>query len=303
MQFKNKHITGLISVVIPVYKDAKGLHDTLSSLAHQTIPESEYEIIVGNDGGDENVSSVCRSFTNVCELKISPNRGSYYTRNRALEVSNGEFIAFVDADISLPQYWLEKGRNELNKADYVGGPVIIDNSKIKEPAHLYESYHGFPTENFFYEQHFCVTANLFVKRKIFEKIGGFDERLRSGGDNEFGKRVFLSGSYKQIFTNELPVNHPPRGFAALVKKTVRLHEGRICLNKLYPERYNYRTPTPRKLVASMLLPPKTSSVNKAFKGENGFSFLSKYIFIWKFKFFTQLNLYKLYYGSTGRKYT
>jgi glycosyltransferase AglI len=294
IRFKRKPSTAFMSVIIPVYKDAGGLQDTLISLAHQTVPESEYEIIVSNDGGDESVSNVCRSFTKVRELKISPNGGSYNARNRALEESRGEFIAFVDADISIPAHWLEKGRNEMKYADYVGGPVIIDNSKITDPAHLYERYYGFPTEKFFYEEHFCVTANLFVRRSVIEEIGGFDGRLKSGGDYEFGNRVFLSGKYRQRYSKVISVLHPPRGFKKLVRKKVRQHKGRILMRRYYPDRYNYKKPSLINLLFSLILPPYPSAVDKLFNRGDKFSKIDIYLFVWRFKFILNVKLFNLY---------
>lgn len=43
------------------------------------------------------------------------------------------------------------------------------------------------------EEGFCATANLFVERRVFDLVGGFDEHLRSGGDYEFGLRCSLAG--------------------------------------------------------------------------------------------------------------
>ena len=299
LEFKKSSIKGYTSVIIPVYRDADGLEQTLTSLKNQSIPDSDYEVIVGNDGGGTEISDLCVNY-NVKEVAIVPNKGSYYARNRALEESRGEYIAFVDADISVPEYWLAAGIQKLQYFDYVGGPVVIDKVKVHEPEHLYEQLHGFPCEKFFYEQHFCVTANLFVKRIVIEDIGGFVSRLRSGGDNEFGKRVYLSGKYKQEFSESITVLHPPRGFRKLIKKGIRLHRGRILLNKMFPDRYNYEKPRSRTLILDMALPPRISSVKKIFTDENKFSFFQKYWFIWKYKFYMHLNLYKLYYSSNQR---
>ncbi len=299
LTFKHTPVKGFTSVVLPVYRDAAGLAQTLDSFRNQTMPASEFEVIVCNDGGQAEISGLCKQY-NVLEIVITPNRGSYFARNRGLEKTRGEYVAFVDADVTVPRDWIENGKKELQSVDYAGGPVIIDESKVTEPAHVYESLYGFPGEKFFHEQHFCVTANLFVKRSVIEEIGAFDERLRSGGDNEFGRRVYSSGKFRQRYSNDLTVLHPPRGFNDLIKKGVRLHAGRTRLNELYPDRYNYQTPHSGDLIMSMLLPPRLTSVNKIFNNDRTFSFFRKYTFLWKYKFYMQLNLYKLYYMA-GRK--
>ena len=125
----------------------------------------------------------------------------------------------------------------LERFDYVAGDVIIDKSKINNTAHYYEYYYEFPINHFMHRRHFGVTANLFVKRKVFEELGGFDKRLRSGGDLEFGNRVYISRNFKQVYKKEVRVIHPPRGYKALIKKMKRVTEGHIKLSELYPNRF------------------------------------------------------------------
>lgn len=189
LNFQNEVMPNYISVVIPVYKDYMGLEDTLQSLKNQTLSEDNYEIIVANDGADRRIRQICEKY-GVKMVSISPNQGSYNARNRAIELSKGEYLAFVDADIEVTKDWLERGKEALEKYDYVAGDVIIDKSKLKNIAHYYEYCYGFPIKNYMHLRHFGVTANLFVRRRVFEELGGFDKRLRSGGDVEFGYRSY-----------------------------------------------------------------------------------------------------------------
>jgi glycosyltransferase AglI len=271
-----------ISVIIPVYKDVIGLERTLTSLRRQTISITNYEIIVCNDGGDERVGELCNKYS-VKEIIISQNKGSYNARNRGIEEAAGDYLAFVDADITVPEHWLECGLKALQSADYVGGPVIINEEEASSPAHYYELVTGFKDNELGYTHQFYVTANLFVKRSVFEHIGGFDERLRSGGDNEFGNRVYLAGIYRQNFNRELAVIHPPRGFNSIVKKRVRITEGKMMLNNLYPERYRYEFSSPINLILRLPVPPSIPGVIKTYKKNKHFGFLSYYLFVWRLK--------------------
>src|SRR5690606_28065743 len=101
LAFERDHVEDFVSVVIPVYRDAPGLADTLDSLDRQTLRPTEYEIIVSNDGGDPEVRALCEA-RGVTEVSIVPNRGSYFARNRGIERTAGENLAFVDADIIVP---------------------------------------------------------------------------------------------------------------------------------------------------------------------------------------------------------
>jgi glycosyltransferase AglI len=294
LEFRYPVIKDFISVIIPVYNDEKGLRDTLRSLHEQTLDNSLFELIVVNDGASETISRMCTSYT-VKEVKISPNRGSYYARNRGIEESSGEYIAFVDADITVPPHWLERGMEELREAEYIGGPVIIDRNRIRTPADHYEAVTAFRDKRTDEENsHFFVTANLFIRRSVIEELGGFDERLRSGGDNEFGRRVYESNRYIQRYSPELSVIHPPRGFSKLVSKRVRIAEGKMMLNRFYPGRYKYKQSSIPLLLLQILLPPRIAKVKNLYNRENTFSLARFYFFIWRFKFSVSWKMMRLY---------
>jgi glycosyltransferase AglI len=276
--FKNSIKKDFISVIIPVFRDANGLRETLASLNQQSLHESRYEIIVVNDGGDIAVDNVCEDF-NVKTLGIDPRRGSYFARNRAIEESIGEFLAFLDADISVPSDWLICGLKALENADYVGGTVIIDKNKISSPADHYEYITGFPGTLYMDREHFAVTANLFVRRTVFETLGGFDERLFSGGDNEFGKRVYTSSKYIQKYDASIAVIHPPRGFSSLVNKKVRTLKGVKLLNVLYPDRYHFNKPSLLPYIMTSITPPKIRNIRRQYTDDLPFSFFDIIFFV------------------------
>jgi glycosyltransferase AglI len=242
------------SVIIPVYKDPKGLEITLKSSINQTLPKDQYEIVVCNDGSDKEVTKVCEKYNIVRVVNTRPNKGSYGARNEAIKISKGKYIAFIDADIKASKDWLEKGYNLLRKYDYVGGRVDIDKTKLKTTAHYYEYLTAFNNEKKMNKDHYSPTANLFVKKEVIEDIGMFDERLKSGGDVEFGNRVYDSKKYNIFYSDKLKVVHPPRGYKALVKKNIRITKGRMDLYKYYPERYQKKRISVKTFFTKLILP-------------------------------------------------
>jgi glycosyltransferase AglI len=284
---------GLASVVIPVYRDASGLATTLLSLTRQSLPSTRFEVIVANDGADRAVSDICDRYS-AKEVLIPENRGSYYARNRGLEQAAGEYIAFVDADITVPERWLEVGCSALGEADYVGGPVIVNEEEAKSPADYYEVLTGFRSNHPDSGHNFFVTANLFVTRRVFEEVGGFDERLRSGGDNEFGTRVFAAGRFSQGFREELAVLHPPRGYRKLVRKRVRIAYGKEILNRLHPERYSYGRLSTSRRILNILIPPNPGHARSFHARSRACSFTAWYLFLWRFKAELALRLLPIY---------
>lgn len=216
------------SIVIPVYKDAEGLRDTLESLEHQSTSREYFEVIVCNDGALQEISEVCRQYR-VTEVKIFPNRGSYYARNRGIEKAKCSYIGFVDADIKVSKDWVKIGMEQLKTYDYVTGPVDIDESKAHTWTERFEVATALNMKYYFEDYHFAPTANLWLKKKLFEEKGMFDERLRSGGDSDFGNRIYKAETYKMHYCDELSVLHPPRKYHSLVAKTKRVAIGTIDL--------------------------------------------------------------------------
>ena len=243
-----------ISVIIPVYNDAEGLQVTLESLLQQLLDRQQYEIIVANDGGSEEICDICSGF-GVKYVNIVPNQGSYNARNKAMEQARADAFAFVDADVKVMPDWLSNGLAALQKADYVAGPLQITRKDPMSLAELYEYYTAFDIKRYFETDHFGVTANLFVRRSVFEMLGNFDSRLRSSGDLEFGNRVYQSKRFTQSYADNLLVFHPPRGYDSYIKKMKRGCEGQVTLYKLFPDRFPERKPNFFKAIGKMILPP------------------------------------------------
>lgn len=250
-------ISGRVSVIIPVATDAEGLRETLSSLHRQTMPSADFEVIVGNDGGYAEISAICREF-GVIEVVIKPNRGAYAARNAALRKSTGSILAFTDADMSLAPDWCEAGRRALAESDYCGGPINFVSNGRAGVAEMYQACYAFQTKREFKDVGYFPTANLWVKREVFRGVGLFDERLRSGGDYEFGTRVGRTGRYTQKFADDVVSQHPFRTGGEMVRKIRRTTRGIAFLKDLYPEHYTHLVTGRsfyRRLIPPRQLPP------------------------------------------------
>jgi len=85
-----------ISVVVPVYNAEKYIAQALDSLISQTLPPDE--IIVVNDGSTDGSAEVVASFASRVKLVSQENSGTANARNRGLQESTGDLLAFLDAD-------------------------------------------------------------------------------------------------------------------------------------------------------------------------------------------------------------
>ena len=90
-----------ISVIIPVYNTREWLPRCLESVASQSVPEEDYEIIIVNDGstdGSEAIASEFAAGRPNCRVLSQPNAGLSAARNAGLAAAGGQYVWFVDSD-------------------------------------------------------------------------------------------------------------------------------------------------------------------------------------------------------------
>ena len=88
-----------VSVIIPVYNNEEYLSEALDSVISQTL--TDIEIICINDGSTDSCPEILNDYSNKDSRFIvinQENQGSAISRNNALDIATGEYIAFLDAD-------------------------------------------------------------------------------------------------------------------------------------------------------------------------------------------------------------
>lgn len=226
-----------LSIIIPVSDDVDGLKRRIESLT-VNIRAPRPEIIVCNDGACLDISRYLTKFPFVREVVISENGGSYGARNRGVAVAIGDYYVFVDAGVIFSQTWQAAVEHEISIGScYCGGPIQVYATNDADIYQQYEMEYSFDVEHYMRTASYAPTANVLIKREVMEKVGCFDERLRSGGDYEFGRRVFEAG-YRQNYNESMRVLHDARSKPALVRKSARVLDGHQKLATLYPDRFN-----------------------------------------------------------------
>lgn len=96
----------LISVIIPVYNGASYLSRCLNSVLSQTY--KEFEIVIVDDGSEDGTDRILKKYADVFEkVKVfhTKHKGVSHARNYGIDMAQGSYIAFVDADDEIaPQY-------------------------------------------------------------------------------------------------------------------------------------------------------------------------------------------------------
>ena len=219
-----------VSVIVPVYNDEERIGDCINSLLCQTYPKDRYEIIVVDNGSTDGTLKSVSNYQGIKILSENNIQSSYAARNMGIGHAKGEIIAFTDADCIAMEDWIEKGVSVMVKnpgCGLAGGRITLFFKDPDRPtaAELYESVTNFRQREDIEIYKFASTANAFTYKKIFDKTGLFNEKLKSGGDNEWGRRVHMFG-YSQLYMHETCVFHPARHtLAQLRSRMVRLVGG------------------------------------------------------------------------------
>jgi teichuronic acid biosynthesis glycosyltransferase TuaG len=93
-----------VSVIVPAFNAARYLLGALASVDAQTY--RDWEVLVADDASTDGTADVAKNFSDrVKVLRTSINAGPGAARNRAIEASTAELLAFLDADdLWLPEY-------------------------------------------------------------------------------------------------------------------------------------------------------------------------------------------------------
>ncbi|MES9968407.1 MAG: glycosyltransferase [Candidatus Thiodiazotropha sp.] len=107
-----------VSVIIPTYNRAELLLKTVQSVLAQTY--QDFEIIVIDDGSSDNTEDVINGYSPKIRYLKQENAGLNASRNRALDLAQGEYIATLDDDDIWLDYKLALQVELLNKFESVG---------------------------------------------------------------------------------------------------------------------------------------------------------------------------------------
>jgi glycosyltransferase involved in cell wall biosynthesis len=209
-----------VSVVVPARDAAATVGRTIAAVLAQEV-EGGFELIVVDDGSRDETASVAERAAGPVTLLRLERCGAAEARNRGAAAARGEALAFTDADCVPAPGWLAAGCDALRQADLVQGRVEPDPEASLGP---FDRSLWIGDESGLFE-----TANLFVTRAIFERAGGFEEWVDTGGtkliaeDVWFGWRAIRAGARARFEPSAL-VHHAvfPRSVRDYALERLRL---------------------------------------------------------------------------------
>ncbi len=203
-----------LSVIIPTFNRAERLNQTLSALKNQTLGAGAYEVLVVDDGSDDDtadrVRRVQQDYPTPLFYFYQQNRKQGVARNLGASNARGDILVFLGDDIVptpsfLTEHLLAQQRCERSVEDasrvvvigYTGWPPELERTPFLEYIGEQGWQFGFSLIedsdnvdfNYFY------SSNISIKRRFFLESGGFDEHFKEYGweDIELSLRLKKRG--------------------------------------------------------------------------------------------------------------
>ena len=201
-----------VTVIIPTYNGSNTISRALHSLTNQTY--KSFEVIVVDDNGkgsnrQKQTEIEVMKYSQSLDLKYlvhEKNLNGAAARNTGLKEANGDFICFLDDDDVYLKNRLLKATNILKKnksADLLFCAVLIQrNGKLVNIVRPHNAS-NMQRELLLNTALFGTGSNIFMRREILNKVGGFNEKYFRRQDNEFLLRALEDGTY--IMTNDIDI--------------------------------------------------------------------------------------------------
>ena len=276
------------SVVIPLYNKANYIAKALNSVLNQT--NSDFEIIIINDGSTDNSLEVVETFTDTrIKLFTTKNQGVSAARNFGIEKAQGDYIAFLDAD----DFWEKTFLETINALiiSYPNEHVFASALKIMILKRVYHATYKHinlkPNEtgilNYFTSSigHSILhCANSIFSKKAIENIGYFDESLKTNEDTDYWIRSGFK--YNVVFVNKPLATHQFTGsglsktnkttyksidFKKYIKQSNKQPQSKAFLNKnIYSSIIKYKLLSDRKNSNALknIIEPKHINIKQKF---------------------------------------
>jgi glycosyltransferase involved in cell wall biosynthesis len=187
----------LVSIIIPCYNNQVFLKDSITSAVNQTY--KHLEIIVIDDGSTDNSLEIIKSFSDKIHWETGKNHGAPLARNIGIEIAQGEYIKFLDADDILLPECIEKQISEASqlprnkKAIIYGDAIWVDQNN--QPLINYSLRPRQPEEDPIAHilSNSPLTSCPLHKKDYLLDIGGFDPNLPRGQEHDLHLRLVLAG--------------------------------------------------------------------------------------------------------------
>jgi len=188
----------MISIICPCFNSGDTIDGVINSLLTQVNTKFKYEVIFIDDGSKDNTISLIKNGIKQLDSKgitskihLGTHKGPGAARNQGINISNYDYIAFIDSD----DIWYE---NKLSICEDLISKNPRHNLFIHDENYIRKNHNNRVIINGNFEEYLpsslynrnCLsTSAVILKKDLIDKYGGFDEKLMSSQDYELWLRL------------------------------------------------------------------------------------------------------------------
>ncbi len=244
-----------ISVIVPAYNAAPTIGACLEGLLAQTVPRDRYEVIVVDDGSQDETREIVAEYA--ARLIAQPHQGPAAARNQGGEEATGEIVLFTDADCMPDKNWLAEMSGPFDDPEVIGvkGAYRTRQSGIVPrfvQCEYEERYARMQKQQYI---DFIDTYSAGYRRQTLLTAGGFDTRYPTASveDQEFSFRLAERG-YKMVFNPRAVVYHRhPETLVAYFKRKLNVGYWKVMVLQQHPSKVLRDSHTPQILKIQIAL--------------------------------------------------
>lgn len=231
-----------ISIIVPTLNEERNLPRLLASVTHLHYPKIWRELIIVDGYSTDATVIIAKQFG----ARIVFNKAHLRGAGCQIGVTSarGEYVAFTDADCTVPTNWLDGLLRHFTNASVasVGGPNITPSGDTPLAKAVGETLSLLTTPGARYgarnksvgKTFHNPGCNVLYNKDAITKVGGFNTSLVTCEDEELDYRLLAAG-YTHIYTPRVTVNHYRRPtYKRIFVQSYRFAYGRAQAIRLHP---------------------------------------------------------------------
>lgn len=187
-----------VSIITPVYNQAKFIQETIESVLKQDYPEIEY--IVLDDGSKDETPAIVGRYADRLIHVRHDNIGESRTVNKGYRMCTGDIVGVVNSDDPLFTLDAVSKVAECFKSRPNASAVYPDWASIDENGAVIQEFRlpQYTIDGMLTEFNVCLGPGMFIRRDLLAAMGYRNESVRYTGDLDLSFRLALAGELAHL---------------------------------------------------------------------------------------------------------